>query len=365
MPGRDGTPLGRHVTRHDLRQQLATDDHMQKLGFQLPRARKPATAELAKEGSLFLPGQRRTKKRRSPIKQSRAQTPDARRLSQAGMSTVQLPSDYTLDYMASEISFNGSRSELLPPSAPFSFMRPSGPLERERARPHSAPSLDPTDGIYNLPRWPAYQLGGLEVSGTYETPEHSEHRQACWSPDRTDALAEPLRGPKGGYECLAKKIEARLLEDLQAQSIHKDKKPISEERLQTFAKPLPHKQGTKYVKPVEVINWKPRKRKNRQQQQQQQKEDVANAVVASTNTAAEQRVLEVKTVDGMELTQVVTKAIQPTSEDVNEPPSGGMNLSSTAYPDRDMTGVSAELPPLTRCDPAVTTTDMPNRLAIG
>ena len=315
MPGRDGTPLGRHITRHDINQQLATDDHARRLGFQVP-SHRPSTADLAKEGSLFLPGQLTVQKRRSPSRRGRARTPDS------GLT------DYTLDYMVSEISFNGTRSEFLPPSAPFSFMAPSGPLERERMRPHSAASHDPTDGIYDLPRWPAFQLGGLELSGTYPPPERS--RQEPTRPpsrERLESLAKAMRGPQGMHEIKAAKIEAQLAEELNAQSIHKDKKPPSKERLESFAKPLPHKQGAKYVKPVEV-RWKPPKRKTRHQQ--------ASAMSPSTGVA-EQRVLEVKTVDGMKLTQVVTKPVQQSGV------SDEAKLPAASYPDRDMTAVGARL----------------------
>ena len=323
MAGRDGTPLGRHVTRHDINQQLATDEHARRLGFRVP-SHRPSTADLANEGSLFLPGQRVVKKRRSPSRRGRAQTPDASQLSRSDSGVT----DHSLDYMLSEISFNGTRSEFLPPSAPFSFMVPSGPLERERMRPHSAASHDPTDGIYDLPRWPAHQLGGLEASGTYPSPERSgQEPTRPPSRERLESLAKAMRGPQGMHEIQALKIEAQLAEELKAQSIHKDKKPPSKERLESFAKPLPHKQGAKYVKPVEV-KWKPPKRKTRQQQ--------ASATSSSTGVA-EQRVLEVKTVDGMELTQVVTKPVQQPGV------SGEAKLPATSYPDRDMTAVSARL----------------------
>ncbi len=338
LPGRDGTPLGRHVTRHDLQQELATDAHARELGFKLPAQRRPATADMAKEGSLFLPGQRAVQKRRSPSKRGRAQTPDASQLSRSDSRLT----DYGLDYLVPDISFNGNRSELLPPSAPFSFMTPSGPLERERARPHSAASHDPTDGIYDLPRWPAFQLGGLEASGTYAPPERAEQEPTRPpSRERLESLAKAMRGPKGMHEIQAAKNDAQLSEELKAKSIHKDKKPLSKERLVNFAKPLPHKQGAKYIKPVQVSKWKPRKRKKRPQKQQQQEEV---DTTASTDDA-EQRVLEVKTVDGMELTQVVTKTRASTPEGVDQPVSGDAKTSTTSYPDRNMTAVSTTLQP--------------------
>jgi hypothetical protein len=293
---------------------------------------------MAKEGSLFLPGQRAVQKRRSPSKRGRAQTPDASQLSRSDSRLT----DYGLDYLVPDISLNGNRSELLPPSAPFSFMTPSGPLERERVRPHSAASHDPTDGIYDLPRWPAFQLGGLEASGTYAPPERAEQEPTRPpSRERLESLAKAMRGPKGMHEIQAAKNDAQLSEELKAKSIHKDKKPLSKERLVNFAKPLPHKQGAKYIKPVQVSKWKPRKRKKRPQKQQQQEEV---DTTASTDDA-EQRVLEVKTVDGMELTQVVTKTRASTPEGVDQPVSGDAKTSTTSYPDRNMTAVSTTLQP--------------------
>jgi hypothetical protein len=316
LAGRDGKPLGRHVTRHDLRQELATDEYARSLGFQLPR-RRPATADMAKDGNLFLPGQRSVQKRRSPSKKDRAQTPDGRKLerSDSGLN------DFSLDYLVPDISFNGSRSELLPPSAPFSFMRPSGPLERERMRPHSSGAHDPTDGIYDLPRWPAFQLGGLEDSGTYASPERAG-REAPRppTPDRLKGLAKALRGPKGLHEIQATKNEAKMAEELKAKSIHKDKKPLTKERLETFAKPLKHKQGAKYVKPVEVSKWKPRKRRKNK------KKEPDALTGASGGAEKVERSLEQNNVDGMELTRVVTKTVPAPDE----------------YPDRNMTDV--------RCD---------------
>lgn len=348
LPGRDGTPMGRHVTRHDLQQELATDTHARRLGFQLPAQRRPATADMAKKGSLFLPGQRAVQKRRSPSKRDRAQAPDGIDGGQLSRSESRL-TDYSLDYLVPDISFNGSRSELLPPSAPFSFMTPSGPLERERARPHSTGTHEPTDGIYDLPRWPAFQLGGLEASGTYAPPERSgQEPTRPPSRERLEGLAKAMRGPKGMHEIQAAKHDAQLSDELKAKSIHKDKKPLSQERLVNFAKPLPHKQGAKYVKPAQVSKWKPRKRKQRPQQQQQEKKEEKEKEEQVDTTAstddAEQRVLEVKTVDGMELTQVVTKTKASIPEGVDQPVSRDAKATrtTTSYPDREMTAVSTK-----------------------
>jgi hypothetical protein len=64
---------------------------------------------------------------------------------------------------------------------------------------------------------------------------------------------------------------------------------------------------------------------------------------ASTDDA-EQRVLEVKTVDGMELTQVVTKTKASIPEGVNQPVSRDAKATrtTTSYPDREMTAVSTK-----------------------
>ena len=341
LPGRDGTPMGRHITRHDLQQELASDTHSRRLGFQLPQ-RRPATADMAKEGSLFLPGQRVVQKRRSPSKRGRAQTPDGRQLPRSESRLT----DYSLDYLVPDISFNGSRSEFLPPSAPFSFLTPSGPLERERNRPHSAGSHDPTDGIYDLPRWPAFQLGGLEASGTYAPPERSgQEPTRPPSRERLEDLAKAMRGPKGMHEIQAANRDAKLLDELKAKSIHKDKKPLSQERLVNFAKPLPHKQGAKYVKPVQISKWKPRKHKQRLPSQQQQQQVEVVDTTASTDDA-EQRVREVKTVDGMELTQVVTKTKASIPGGVDQSVSSDANTTTTttrrSYPDREMTAVGSK-----------------------
>ena len=282
LAGRDGKPMGRNCTRHEINGRLATDEYTKKLGFRVP-VQRPATVEMAKEGTLLLPGRRTVEKRRSvgevsPSNAKRAQTPDGRgrkhqldRSASGGFQSLSQGSDsrgltdFSLEYLSQNNTFDGTRSELLPPSAPFSFMKPSGPLERERMRPPGEwATQDPTHGLYNLPRWPAYQLGGLEDSGTYASPERAG-REAPRppTPEGLAKLAAAIRGPKGLHEIEAAKNENKQYEEFLAASIHKNKQPMTDDRVKKFAQALPHKQRQKWTKPVEASKYKPRKRKTK------------------------------------------------------------------------------------------------------